>query len=66
MFVILLFMVLPVKSERVRTIVTTDIGGSDPDDQQSLIHLLTMLDCIDLEGFIYQQRGLVLIKETKW
>ena len=47
-------MVLPVKSERVRTIVTTDIGGSDPDDQQSLIHLLTMLDCIDLEGFIYQ------------
>lgn len=54
MCIILLFITLPVQSERVRTIVTTDIGGSDPDDQQSLIHLLTMLDCIDLEGFIYQ------------
>lgn len=54
LFSILLFTTLPVKSDRVRTIVTTDIGGSDPDDQQSLIHLLTMLDCIDLEGFIYQ------------
>ena len=39
---------------RTRVIVTSDIGGSDPDDQQSLVHLLTLLDKVDLEGVIYQ------------
>ena len=37
-----------------RIIVLSDIGGSDPDDQQSMVHLLTLLDRIDLEGIIYQ------------
>ena len=41
-------------AEKTRLIVTTDIGGADPDDQQSLVHLLTLLDRIDLEGFIHQ------------
>lgn len=41
-------------AERTRMIVLSDIGGSDPDDQQSLIHLMTMLNDVDLEGFIYQ------------
>lgn len=40
--------------ERTRLIVTSDIGGSDPDDQESFVHLLTTLDQVDLEGFIYQ------------
>lgn len=44
----------PVKAEKTRVIVTSDIGGADPDDQQSLVHMLTLLDRIDLEGFIYQ------------
>ncbi len=44
----------PARAEKTRLIVTTDIGGSDPDDQQSMAHLLTLLDCIDLEGLIYQ------------
>ena len=39
---------------RTRLIVTSDIGGSDPDDQQSMVHLMTLLDRIDLEGIIYQ------------
>ncbi len=39
---------------RTRVIVTSDIGGSDPDDQQSLVHLLTLLDRVELEGVIYQ------------
>ena len=43
-----------IQAENTRVIVTTDIGGSDPDDQQSLVHLLTLLDRVDLEGFIYQ------------
>ncbi|MDE6692105.1 MAG: DUF1593 domain-containing protein [Muribaculaceae bacterium] len=40
--------------EHTRLIVTSDIGGSDPDDQESFVHLLTTLDQVDLEGFIYQ------------
>ncbi len=46
--------IAPLKAERSRMIVMSDIGGSDPDDQQSLVHLLTMLNNVDLEGFIYQ------------
>ena len=43
-----------IHAEKTRVIITSDIGGSDPDDQQSLVHLLTLLDRVDLEGFIYQ------------
>lgn len=39
---------------KTRLIVTSDIGGADPDDKQSLVHLVSCLDRIDLEGFIYQ------------
>lgn len=46
--------ILPIHASKTRLIVTSDIGGADPDDQQSLIHLLTLLDRVDLEGFIYQ------------
>lgn len=48
------FISLPLNAERTRMIVLSDIGGSDPDDQQSFVHLLTMLNDVDLEGFIYQ------------
>ena len=34
--------------------MTTDIGGSDPDDIQSLVHLMVMLNDVDLEGIISQ------------
>lgn len=37
-----------------RMIVTTDIGGSDPDDIQSLVHLMVMLNDVDLEGIVTQ------------
>lgn len=40
------------QGERPRLIVSTDIGGSDPDDFQSLIHLLVYVDVLDLEGII--------------
>ncbi|MBP8935168.1 MAG: DUF1593 domain-containing protein, partial [Prevotella sp.] len=35
-------------------IVMSDIGGSDPDDTESLVHLLVSLDQVKLEGFISQ------------
>lgn len=35
-----------------RLIVSTDIGGADPDDMQSLIHLLMCSDLVDIEGLI--------------
>jgi len=38
--------------ERFRVIVSTDIGGSDPDDYQSLVHYLVYADLFDTEGLI--------------
>ncbi len=38
--------------ERFRVIVSTDIGGSDPDDFQSMVHYLVYADLIDTEGLI--------------
>lgn len=44
-----------VKSDKQRLIVTTDLGGADPDDVQSMIHLLLCSNVIDIEGLIRQQ-----------
>jgi hypothetical protein len=38
--------------ERYRVIVSTDIGGSDPDDFQSMVHYLLYADLFDTEGLI--------------
>ena len=35
-----------------RVIVTTDIGGTDPDDFQSMVHLLLYADVLDIEALI--------------
>jgi hypothetical protein len=42
---------------RPRVIVSTDIGGTDFDDFQSLVHLLVYSDMIDLEGLIASPWG---------
>ena len=39
-------------SERPRVIVSTDIGGSDPDDFQSMVHYLIYADAFETEGLI--------------
>jgi hypothetical protein len=39
-------------SDRPRVIVSTDIGGSDPDDFQSMVHLLIYADVLDIEGLV--------------
>lgn len=35
-----------------RILVSTDIGGTDPDDNQSMIHLLMYNDCFEIEGLV--------------
>lgn len=43
--------------ERHRIIVSTDIGGTDPDDFQSMVHLLVYADVFDIEGLISSPFG---------
>ncbi len=43
--------------DRYRVIVSTDIGGTDPDDFQSMVHLLLYADVLDLEGLISSPYG---------
>lgn len=42
---------------RHRVIISTDIGGTDPDDFQSMVHLLVYADSFDLEGLISSPFG---------
>lgn len=42
-------------SDKNRVIVTTDLGGADPDDIQSMIHLLVCSNVYDIEGLISSQ-----------
>ncbi len=44
-------------AERNRVLVSTDVGGTDPDDFQSLVHLLLYADEFDLEGLISSPYG---------
>lgn len=38
--------------QKPRILVSTDIGGTDPDDNQSMIHLLMYSDLFDIEGLV--------------
>lgn len=40
------------RPEKPRIIVSSDIGGTDPDDNQSMIHLLMYNDMFDIEGLV--------------
>ncbi|TWU05231.1 hypothetical protein CA54_59190 [Symmachiella macrocystis] len=40
------------EGDRPRVIISTDVGGSDPDDFQSMVHLLLYADVLDIEGLI--------------
>src|SRR5947209_6073939 len=42
----------PLVGPRHRVLVSTDIGGTDPDDFQSLVHLLVYADHFDIEGLV--------------
>ena len=41
-----------VNGDRHRVIVSTDIGGSDPDDYQSMVHFLIYADLFDVDGLV--------------
>lgn len=47
----------PENMNRVRVVVSTDIGGTDPDDFQSMVHLLLYADTLDIEGIIASPYG---------
>jgi len=42
---------------RPRVLVSTDIGGTDPDDFQSMVHLLLYADVLELEGLVSSPFG---------
>ena len=42
---------------RPRVIVSTDIGGTDPDDFQSMVHFLLYADRFDVEGLVSSPYG---------
>lgn len=44
-------------ADRHRVIVSTDIGGTDPDDFQSMVHLLVYADSFEIEGLISSPFG---------
>jgi len=43
--------------DRYRVVVSSDIGGTDPDDFQSMVHLLLYADVLDIEGLISSPFG---------
>ncbi len=44
-------------NHKPRVLISTDIGGTDPDDFQSLIHLLMYADLFQLEGLVASPYG---------
>ncbi len=42
---------------RHRVLVSTDVGGTDPDDYQSMVHLLVYADMFDWGGFLSSPYG---------
>src|SRR5215468_7090836 len=47
----------PTGGQRPRVLVSSDIGGTDPDDFQSMVHLLLYSDVLDIEGLISSPWG---------
>jgi hypothetical protein len=46
-----------VTDQRPRVLVSTDIGGTDPDDFQSMVHFLLYADMFDVEGIVSSPYG---------
>jgi hypothetical protein len=44
-------------AEKIRVLISSDIGGKDPDDFQSLVHFLTYADLFEVEGLISSPPG---------
>jgi hypothetical protein len=50
--------------ERYRVLVSTDIGGSDDDDIQSLVHVLMYADLFDVEGLVSSPPGAGRVRDV--
>lgn len=46
------FLDVLLQAKKQRLIVTTDIGGEDPEDEQSIVHMLVASNEFELEGFV--------------
>ena len=44
---------IKLQAAKQRLVITTDIGGGDPDDLESLVHAFVLSNEFDLEGIIY-------------
>ncbi len=44
-------------NSKPRILISTDIGGTDPDDFQSMIHLLMYADLFQIEGLVSSSFG---------
>ncbi len=42
----------PTTHQKPRVLISTDIGGTDPDDNQSMIHMMMYSDLFDIEGLV--------------
>jgi hypothetical protein len=47
-----------IDNQTPRVLVSSDIGGTDPDDFQSMIHLFLYADTLDIEGLVSSPFGL--------
>jgi hypothetical protein len=44
---------IQLQAAKQRLVITTDIGGGDPDDMESMVHAFLLSNEFDLEGIIY-------------
>lgn len=56
-FVLMLADPLAAAAPKHRVLISTDIGGTDPDDDQSMVHLLACADSLDIEGLVSSPYG---------
>lgn len=56
-FLVIHLLTNTVYADKLRVIVSTDIGGSDSDDFQSMVHFLVYTDVFDVEGIISSPPG---------
>lgn len=59
LFLFGIFFHLRVAAQRTkpRVIISTDIGGDDPDDFQSMVHLLMYANELNIEGLVSSPPG---------
>lgn len=52
LIIVAVLSVIAFAQPKPRIIVSTDIGGTDPDDNQSMVHLMMYSDLFQIEGLV--------------